>query len=110
MPIFEYRCTECHTIFEALIYTDVDELNLICPTDGCKSTSLEKQMSAPNFLSGQKKEQNQKCQVCSSECEKPTIEIKQVPATIHNPEGDEKAIVSRITLITPANKKKEFLN
>jgi len=106
MPLFEYHCVECDTIFESLIYTDADEFNLICPTDGCKSTSFEKQMSAANFLSGQKKEPKRECLSCSSECEQPKIEIKQVPATIHRPEGDEKAIVNRITLITPANKKK----
>jgi putative FmdB family regulatory protein len=110
MPLFEYRCNECHTIFEALIYKDTDELNLICPTDGCESTCFEKQISAPNFLSGQKKEPKQNSHHCASECEQPKIEIKQVPATIHHPEGDEKATVNQITLITPANKKKEFLN
>jgi putative FmdB family regulatory protein len=47
MPIYEYRCAECGTTFEALVR---GHRTLTCPR--CGSSSLDKLLSAPTVLSG----------------------------------------------------------
>jgi hypothetical protein len=62
-------------------------------------------MSAPNHLSGQASEA-----ACPG-CQTPALEIKQIPATLHHPNGqDEKAMVNQIILKTSEPKKEEILN
>jgi putative FmdB family regulatory protein len=48
MPIFEYRCLDCNTKFEALVRGDG---TVACPN--CGSTSLDKLVSVPFLLSGE---------------------------------------------------------
>ena len=47
MPIYEYRCQDCETRFEALVRGDGV---ITCPH--CDSSSLDKLLSAPVILSG----------------------------------------------------------
>jgi putative FmdB family regulatory protein len=47
MPIYEYRCRDCGTIFEALVRGEVAK----CVR--CGSISLDKLLSAPAVLSGE---------------------------------------------------------
>jgi len=47
MPIYEYRCADCGTSFEALIR---GKTAVTCPH--CGGSSLEKLLSAPTMLSG----------------------------------------------------------
>lgn len=47
MPVFEYRCSECQSTFEALVRRDD---GVACPE--CGSQRLDKLISAPTFLSG----------------------------------------------------------
>ncbi|MBS3783990.1 MAG: zinc ribbon domain-containing protein [Anaerolineae bacterium] len=47
MPIYEYRCVECGTTFEALVR---GKRAVTCPR--CGSSSLDKLLSAPTVLSG----------------------------------------------------------
>jgi putative FmdB family regulatory protein len=46
MPIYEYRCRDCETTFEALVRTDQ---SVTCPQ--CGSHALDKLLSAPFVLS-----------------------------------------------------------
>lgn len=43
MPIFEYRCSQCKTEFEQLVFA-TDETEIKCPE--CKSCEVYKKMSA----------------------------------------------------------------
>jgi putative FmdB family regulatory protein len=36
MPIYEYQCKRCQTVYEALIRNDGDEKKELCPECGCK--------------------------------------------------------------------------
>lgn len=47
MPIYEYRCVDCGTTFEALVR---DQGVVTCPD--CGSSSLKKLLSTPTVLSG----------------------------------------------------------
>jgi putative FmdB family regulatory protein len=47
MPIYEYRCRDCGTTFEALVR---DERSVTCPH--CGDSSLDKLLSAPFISSG----------------------------------------------------------
>ncbi|MBN1154669.1 zinc ribbon domain-containing protein [candidate division KSB1 bacterium] len=44
MPIYEYRCKQCHTIFEKLQSIGASNENVICPE--CNATKPEKILSA----------------------------------------------------------------
>ena len=47
MPIYEYRCDECKTDFEKLVFAgDTDRVT--CPE--CNSPKVIKQMSAASFM------------------------------------------------------------
>jgi putative FmdB family regulatory protein len=48
MPIYDYRCHDCETIFEALVRGDD---TITCPR--CGGSSLDKLLSAPFVSSGQ---------------------------------------------------------
>ncbi|HUV90645.1 MAG TPA: zinc ribbon domain-containing protein, partial [Anaerolineae bacterium] len=48
MPVYEYRCCDCDTTFEALVR---DGKAAVCPH--CGGSSLDKLPSAPFVLSGQ---------------------------------------------------------
>lgn len=43
MPIYEYACTPCGTVFEELIVRKSDEAEVACP--GCKSRKISRVMS-----------------------------------------------------------------
>lgn len=45
MPIYEYACTPCGTVFEELIVRKSDEAEVACP--GCKSRKISRVMSRP---------------------------------------------------------------
>ena len=48
MPVYEYRCDECGTRFEALVRG-----NRVVTCPQCGSSTLNKLLSAPSVLSGQ---------------------------------------------------------
>jgi len=48
MPIYEYRCSDCDTVFELLVRNGKV---VICPH--CGSSAVDKQISAPFISSGQ---------------------------------------------------------
>ena len=47
MPIYDYRCRDCNTKFEALVSS---ETYPVCPQ--CGGASLDKLLSAPVVLTG----------------------------------------------------------
>jgi len=53
MPIFEFECTKCKSIYDALTSFDKTEKykNVSCPE--CGSKKKEKRMSSPNFAFAQ---------------------------------------------------------
>jgi putative FmdB family regulatory protein len=48
MPVYEYRCSDCGTTFDALVRAG---RSVTCPR--CGSSSLDKLLSTPAVLSGQ---------------------------------------------------------
>jgi putative FmdB family regulatory protein len=43
MPLFEFKCAECGAIFEQLIRSTRNSLEIVCPS--CKSTETQKLLS-----------------------------------------------------------------
>ena len=43
MPIYEYKCRSCQSLFETLIRNEQDEKELTCPR--CAGKELERQLS-----------------------------------------------------------------
>jgi putative FmdB family regulatory protein len=43
MPLYEYKCTDCSTNFETLVFSSDEAVE--CPQ--CESVEVEKQMSVP---------------------------------------------------------------
>ncbi|MGC8493564.1 MAG: FmdB family zinc ribbon protein [Syntrophobacteraceae bacterium] len=52
MPIFEFVCASCGTVFEKIVYTEKEELSC----EKCGSSELTKLLSTPSSLSGVKSE------------------------------------------------------
>ncbi|KAB2891211.1 MAG: zinc ribbon domain-containing protein [Desulfobulbaceae bacterium] len=50
MPIYEYQCNECKTIFEALVTTASKMEPISCST--CKSNNVRKILSSSGFRQG----------------------------------------------------------
>ena len=46
MPIFEFRCLECGSLFEKLFMNSDEKIDLVCPE--CQSQSLERVVSRTN--------------------------------------------------------------
>ena len=44
MPIYTYRCNECHHEFEELLLSAAAEQSLVCPQ--CQSASIERRLAA----------------------------------------------------------------
>ncbi len=44
MPMYEFRCTDCQTTFEELVFATADLADVSCPS--CASTNVSKQLSA----------------------------------------------------------------
>ena len=49
MPIYEYRCEKCQSVFERLTFKGDDE-EIQCP--GCGKTEVVRVLSATSFTSG----------------------------------------------------------
>lgn len=50
MPIFEFRCLKCGSLFEKLFINSGEELDIRCPD--CKSTSFERVISRTSHVIG----------------------------------------------------------
>jgi putative FmdB family regulatory protein len=68
MPIYEFRCLNCGTAFEALVRASQDTVT--CPS--CGATLLEKRVSAPALVStGRRREAGHTCCGREERCEQP---------------------------------------
>jgi putative FmdB family regulatory protein len=68
MPIYEFRCRNCDTRFEALLRTAQDAV--ACPN--CGTTLLEKQVSAPARVgTGRRREAGHTCCGREERCKRP---------------------------------------
>jgi len=50
MPIFEFRCLDCGSIFEKLFLNAGEQVEIACPK--CKSESFERVISRSNHIMG----------------------------------------------------------
>jgi len=50
MPIFEFRCLECESIFEKLFVTSDDKMAMVCPE--CQSETFERVISRSSYAMG----------------------------------------------------------
>ncbi len=63
MPIFEYRCKKCKTVFEVLVRASTKPE---CPN--CKSKRLEKLISTFNATAEKPSSRRRKLQACQGQC------------------------------------------
>ncbi|MBF0099859.1 MAG: zinc ribbon domain-containing protein [Desulfobacterales bacterium] len=47
MPIYEFKCDQCHDIFELVVMNSNDDQEIKCPK--CESQAFERVMSATNY-------------------------------------------------------------
>lgn len=76
MPIFEFGCIDCGSVFEKLFVNSDDEVTLTCPK--CKSHSLERVVSRTNYAMGVGQEGKQAkltTKSCGSSNECTTLEL-----------------------------------
>ena len=50
MPVFEFGCIECGSVFEKLLMNSDEKVALVCPE--CHSHSLERVVSRTNYTMG----------------------------------------------------------
>jgi putative FmdB family regulatory protein len=50
MPIFEFKCLECGSLFEKLFINSDEKVDMSCPE--CQSRSLERVVSRTNYAIG----------------------------------------------------------
>jgi putative FmdB family regulatory protein len=62
MPLFEYRCNDCGKVNEFLIGVSQESASIECSS--CGSTSLEKMISASNFVSKESAPMPAGCDTC----------------------------------------------
>ena len=75
MPIYEFRCLECGSLFEKLFKSMDEEIEVQCPK--CKSDSFERVISRTNYAMGSSKGKKPRVTTksCSSGNECATFEI-----------------------------------
>lgn len=59
MPIYEYECTQCHTVFETIVSITSDEI-IVCEKCGSKET--RKLISAASGIKLSSTSDNSSCQ------------------------------------------------
>lgn len=47
MPIYEFRCQECNTLFEKLVFSAADQKSVVCSR--CGSSKVKKAVSATSY-------------------------------------------------------------
>ena len=65
MPIFEYKCRDCNSVFEKLINGNMED-EIICPE--CNSKNIEKQLSSFSTSSGNHCHAKSTCEAIGHQC------------------------------------------
>ncbi|MGQ9498312.1 MAG: FmdB family zinc ribbon protein [Desulfotomaculales bacterium] len=65
MPIFEFRCLECGSIFEKLFIDGQEQVEIKCPR--CNSESFDRVISKTNYVMGAGKD-GKKPKLTSKSC------------------------------------------
>ncbi len=77
MPLYEFRCLKCNDVFEILVISESDEVEMRCPY--CKSEDFERVISSTNFTMGPGKGEQTSPQVQSRQCSSGTCSTVTLP-------------------------------
>lgn len=50
MPIYEFRCTQCHRVFEKIFTSSEEQVDLVCPE--CGADTVDRVVSVTNYAMG----------------------------------------------------------
>ena len=77
MPIFEFRCSDCGHIFEALFMSSSEEIKLACP--GCSCEVLDRVISKTSHTVGTGSANDDKPSVSAKICPSGSCMTMDVP-------------------------------
>ncbi len=77
MPLYEFRCLKCNDIFEILVLSGGDDVEMRCPH--CGAEKFERVISSANFAMGSGKGEQTKPQVQSRQCSSGTCSTVTLP-------------------------------
>jgi len=82
MPIYEFRCLKCNEVFEILMVTTKDGVEMKCPH--CGSEDLERVLSTSSYAMGFSKGESRGPSVESRECASGTCTTWNLPGHSKN--------------------------
>lgn len=77
MPIYEFRCLKCNEVFEILMVSTEEDVEMKCPH--CKSEDFERVMSTTSYAMGFGKGESRGPRVQSRECASGTCSTVDLP-------------------------------
>ncbi|NVM21802.1 MAG: zinc ribbon domain-containing protein [Desulfobacterales bacterium] len=77
MPIYEFRCLKCNEVFEILMVTGGDKVEMKCPH--CKSEDFERVLSTASYAVGFSGSESRTPKVQSRECASGTCSTIDLP-------------------------------
>ena len=82
MPIYEFRCLKCNEIFEILMLTTKDGVEMKCPK--CGSEDFDRVLSSSSYAMGYSKGESRGPKVESRECASGTCTTWNLPGHSKN--------------------------
>lgn len=82
MPIYEFRCLKCNDVFETLMMSTQDKVEMRCPH--CKSEDFERILSTTSHTMGFSKGESRGPTVQSRECASGTCSSVTLPGHSKN--------------------------
>ncbi len=82
MPIYEFRCLKCSEVFEILMVSTKDDVDMRCPH--CKSEDFERVLSTTSYAMGFTKGESRGPKVRSRECASGTCSTIDLPGHSKN--------------------------
>ena len=77
MPIYEFRCSKCNEVFEILMVSSGDEMEMKCPH--CGSEDFERVLSTSSYAMGLSKGESNSPNIRSRECASGTCSTIDLP-------------------------------
>ncbi|MCK4389719.1 MAG: zinc ribbon domain-containing protein [Desulfobacterales bacterium] len=77
MPIFEFRCLKCNEVFEMLMLSTDEEMEMRCPH--CGSGDFERVLSTTTYTAGFSRGESRRPSVETRECASGTCTTWNVP-------------------------------